>query len=143
MLGRLHFLLYIKAYLRKYTHLSACSQLILQFTSQSAMNQTLKTLQQDLDTLPTWKRLWDMNFNPCKCWVLHITKSRHPAQHIYMLHGQALEAPNHAKYLGVDSNKDLSWNTHINRITANANRTLGFLKWNIKTQHTGIRTLVR
>ena len=33
-------------------------------------------------------------------------------------------------------------NTHtfINRITANANRTLGFLKRNIKTKHAGIRT---
>ena len=73
------------------------------------------------------------------CQVLHITKSRHPAQHIYILHGQALEAADHAKYLGMDISKDLSWNTHINRITANANMTLGFLR-NIKTQHTGIRT---
>ena len=50
--------------------------------------------------------LWDMDFNPSKCQVLHISKSRHPAQHIYiyiyMLHGQALEAMDHAKYLGVD-----------------------------------------
>ena len=57
-----------------------------------------------------------------------------------MLHGQALEAADHTKYLGVDISKDLSWNTHINQITANANRTLGFLKRNIKTQYTGIRT---
>ena len=74
------------------------------------------TLQQDLDTLQTWERLWDMDFNPSKCQVLHISKSRHPAQHINMLHGQALEAMDHAKYLGVDISKDLSWNTHIIRI---------------------------
>ena len=30
-----------------------------------------------------------------------------------MLHGQVLEAMDHAKYLGVDISKDLSWNTHI------------------------------
>ena len=53
---------------------------------------------------------------------------------IYMLHGQALEAMDHAKYLGVDISKDLSWNTIINRIYTNANRTLGFLKRNIKTK---------
>ena len=69
-----------------------------------------------------------MDFNLSKCQVLHISKSRHPAQHIYMLHGQVLEAMDHAKYLGVDISKDLSWNTHINRISTNANRTLGFLK---------------
>ena len=46
----------------------------------------------------------------------------------------------HAKYLGVGISKDLSWNTHINRISTNANRTLGFLKRNIKTKNTAIRT---
>ena len=64
-------------------------------------------LQQDLDILQTWENLWDMDFNPSKCQVLHISKSRHPAQHIYMLHGQALEAVDHTKYLGVDICKDM------------------------------------
>ena len=66
--------------------------------------------------------------------MLHISKSRHPAQHIYMLHGQVLEAMDHAKYLGVDISKDLSWNTHINRISTNA------MKRNINTKNTAIRT---
>ena len=65
---------------------------------------------EDLGTLQTWERLWDMDFNPSKCQVLHISKSRYPAQHMYMLYGQALEAMDHAKYLGVDISKDLSWN---------------------------------
>ena len=29
------------------------------------------TLQQDLDTLQTWENMWDMDFNPSKCQVLH------------------------------------------------------------------------
>ena len=52
-----------------------------------------------------------------------------------MLHGQVLEAMDHAKYLGVDISKDLSWNTH----STYANRTLGFLKRNIKTKNAAIR----
>ena len=65
-----------------------------------------------------------------------------------MLHGQALEAMDHGKYLGMDIIKDLSWNTHINRISTNANRTLGFLKRNNRTKNTAIctaayQTLVR
>ena len=52
-------------------------------------------------------------FNPSKCQVLHITKSRHPAQHIYTLRGQALEAAGHAKFLGVDIGKDLRCNIHL------------------------------
>ena len=110
------------------------------FADDTAIYITVNThsdsdaFQQVLDTLQTWERLWDMDFNPSKCQVLHIFKSRHPAQHIYMLHEQALEAMGHAKYLGVDISKDLSWNTHINRISTNANRTLSFLKRNIKTK---------
>ena len=54
-----------------------------------------------------------------------------------MLNGQVLdvEAAEHAQTLGEDISKDLSLNTHINRITARANRTLSFLEWNIKTKH--------
>ena len=44
-----------------------------------------------------------------------------------------LKKVDHAKYLSVDIIKDLSWNKHINTISGNANRTLGFLKKNIKT----------
>ena len=94
------------------------------------------TLQQDLDTLQTWERLWDMDFNQSKCKVLHISKSRNLAQYVYILHGLALEAMDHAKYLGVDISNDLSWNTHINRISTNANKTQDFLKGtsSLKTQ---------
>ena len=69
--------------------------------SQSIITLDSDTLQQDLDTLQTWERLWDMDFNPSKCQVLNIFKSRHLAQHIYKLHGQALEAMDHAKYLSL------------------------------------------
>ena len=148
VLGPLLFLLYIND-LPENIH----SQVRL-FAHDTAIYITINnhsdsvTLQQDIDTLQTWECLWDMDFNPSKCQVLHISKSRHPAQHIYMLHGQVLEAMDHAKYLGVDISKDLSWNTHINRISTNANRTLGFLKRNIKTKNTAIctaayQTLVR
>jgi len=50
--------------------------------------------------------------------------------------------------LGVNISSDLSLNNHINNITTKGNRTLGFLRRNIETRHTGIRemaykTLVR
>ena len=43
-------------------------------------------------------------------------------KYLQLFNGQALEAADHAKYLSVDISKDLSWNTHINRITANAKK---------------------
>ena len=51
-------------------------------------------------------------------------------------------------YLGIDISSDLSWNCHVDRITGNANRTLGFIRRNIKTKMSGVcetayNTLVR
>ena len=43
--------------------------------------------------------------------------------------------------LGVDISSNLSWNTHVDRITANANRPLGFIKRNIKTKSPQIREI--
>ena len=120
-----------------YTHRSDFLQMTRQSISLSIITLTWIPFSK---TLQTWEHPSDMDFNPSKCQVLHISKSRHPAQHIYMLHGQALETMDHAKHLGVDISKDLNWNTRINRISTNANRTLGFLKRNMKTKNTAICT---
>ena len=37
-----------------------------------------------------------------------------------------------AKYLGITIHKQASWDSHINAITAKANKTLGFLRQNLK-----------
>ena len=79
-------------------------------------------LQQDLDKLQSWEAAWDMEFNPSKCQVLHITKSKQPIKTHYALHGQGLEATSSARYLGMDITSDLSWNTHIDRTVNKANR---------------------
>ena len=73
-----------------------------------------KTLQNDLDTLQTWERTWDMEFNPCKCQVLHISRANQPIQSQYTLHGEILESVDCARYLGVSVSKDLTRNNLIN-----------------------------
>ena len=87
-------------------------------------------------------------FNPSKCQVVRVTASRRPINTLYYVHGQVLEAVTSARYLGVDISSDLSWNSHIHRITGNANSILGFLKRNIKiklpkVRETAYNTLVR
>ena len=47
-------------------------------------------LREDLD-VQQWEADWDMEFNPRKCQVLQITRSRSPIQTTYILHGQTLE----------------------------------------------------
>ena len=67
---------------------------------------------------------------------------------LYRLHGEILETGSCAKYLGVDITSDLSWGSHVDRITNSANKTLGFIKRNVRTKMSGVReaaynTLVR
>ena len=50
-----------------------------------------QVLQSDLDTLQQWERTWDMEFNPSKCQVLHITRAKKHIETNYSMHGQILE----------------------------------------------------
>ena len=105
-------------------------------------------LQNDLDKLSLWESQWDMEFNPSKCQVVRVTTARKAINTVYTLHGQILEVVTSAKYLGVDISSGLSWNSHIDRITGNANRTLGYIRRNIKSKNQKVRetaynTLVR
>ena len=70
----------------------------------------------------------------------NITRSRSPLPTTYTLHGETLEAVASARYLGVDIANDLSWKTHVSRIINNANKSLGFLRRNLKTKK---KTLLR
>ena len=78
-------------------------------------------LQKNLDKLAVWEARWDMEFNPSKCQVVQVTRSRKPISCTDRLHGHVLETFTSAKYLGVDVSSGLTWNSHIDRITGNAN----------------------
>ena len=82
-----------------------------------------------------------MEFNPSKCQVIRVTSSRTPLQTQYILHGQVLETVSSARYLGVDISSNLKWNTHVDRIAANASRSLGFIKRKVKTKSPKIREM--
>jgi hypothetical protein len=93
------------------------------YLTLTSKNQS-KVLQNDLCTLEKWSYDWDMEFNPSKCQVIHVTRSKTGIQ---------LDSTSSARYLGVDITSDLTWDTHINRVTQKANCSLGFLRRNIKT----------
>ena len=98
-----------------------------------------KKLQNDLNVLQEWEKEWDMEFNLSKCQVVHYTRSKRPIQTSYTMHGQVLDSVDSARYLGVDIASDLNCTKHVNQITANASISLGYLKGNILTKHSGIR----
>ena len=61
-----------------------------------------------------------MEFNPSKCQVVHITRSRRHINTSYCMHGKVLDSVGSARYLGLDIASDLNFNHHINRVSANA-----------------------
>ena len=56
-------------------------------------------LQDDLHKLELWEGNWNMEFNPSKCQVIHISTSRNPIDTSHTLHGQVLEATSSVRYL--------------------------------------------
>ena len=74
-----------------------------------------------------------MRFNPTKSNVIRIPpKNKEPLLYPYTLHGHTLEPVNSAKYFGVSILNNLSWKKHIQNVTAKGNRTLGFVKRDLK-----------
>ena len=90
-------------------------------------------LQADLNTLAIWEQKWGMDFHPQKCSVLRVTRSRSPFIGDYTLKGIKLAEEKSSKYLGVDIQSDLSWKTHIDRVTKKANNMLGFIRRNLSS----------
>ena len=113
------------------------------FADDTAVYLTVTNMQdsQVLQSDQHWERTWDMQFNPGKCQVIHITRSKCPVKARYFMHNQELESVDAAKYLGVTISKDLSWKHHINNITSTANKTLGFVKRNVVAKNKDIKTM--
>ena len=98
-------------------------------SGNGAVLQFTKTLGQTLSV----GSQWDMEFNH--------TTARKAINSVYTLHGQILEVVTvtSAKYLGVDTSGGLSWNSHIDRITGNANKAVGYKCRNIKAKNQKVR----
>ncbi len=95
--------------------------------------------QKDLTALEKWETDWQMQFHPQKCTVNSVTAKRTHISTDYKLHGHTLQTEKDSKYLGVTISSNLKWDNHIGNITNKANRTLGFLRRNMRGCNTMIR----
>ncbi|XP_076451278.1 uncharacterized protein LOC143287217 [Babylonia areolata] len=73
-----------------------------------------------------------MEFHPQKCSTLTVSWKRNKIAPVYELHGQNLENVNTTKYLGVNIQDKVQWESHIDSITKKARKTLGFVRRNLK-----------
>ena len=102
-------------------------------------NSDALTLQRDLDKLAQWEQLWKMAFHPDKCNVLTISRNKTPKKFKYCLHDHVLESVDKVNNMGVTISDDLKWESHINNICGKANKTLGFLRRNLKIGSTSVK----
>ena len=137
VLGPILFLIYINDLPEYLEH----SKLRL-FADDSIIYREIKTqddchkLQLDLDSAARWESDWLMAFHPDKCTNLSISQKKNNYRHNYILHNHILESVTSAKYLGITLQSNLKWNKHIDNIVSNGNRSLSFLKRNLKIANT-------
>lgn len=105
-------------------------------------------LQHDLDAINTWCSTWLLSLNVSKCAHITFTRSQHRSVRSYLLGASLVSKVHSYKYLGVHLTSNLSWSNHINAITNEANRSLGYFLRNLKAapssvKHQAFTTLVR
>lgn len=106
-------------------------------------------LQTDLNNLSDWCNKWLMRLNVMKCKYMRISLRDNTANTCtYNLHGASLSQVDSYKYLGLHITKNLSWQVHVDYITNNSNRTLGYLRRNFSSAPSSLKltlykTLVR
>lgn len=86
-------------------------------------------LQSDLDVIALWCNSWQMELNTNKCKSMRVSRSNSLCP-TYSINNKSLESVTCYKYLGVHITSDLTWNTHVEYVVSNANRTLGYIKRN-------------
>lgn len=97
---------------------------------KSAHDQNL--LQKDLMALNEWAEAWGMKFNPKKCNILRISRSRSPYTQIYLMGNEILQEKHDAKYLGITISDKLDWSSHVSVLAKKASNTLSFVRRNLK-----------
>ena len=110
--------------------------------------QDEKLLQEDMNKLSQWEDTWGMQFHPEKCEHITVTRKRNPMRTSYKLRGHQLKTVTQTKYLGVNINSKLDWKEHVDKISKKANKTLGFIRRNLKnapkdTREMAYKALVR
>ena len=76
-------------------------------------------LQEDLEALEEWEKLWQMQFHPEKCQVIRINHNKCLERKTdYKLQGHTLEVLDSGKYPRVNISSDLSWHTHVDAMAA-------------------------
>jgi len=84
--------------------------------------------QSDIDNIYRWTLQNRMEFNVKKCKLMRICKKRSALLSDLHLNNSTPESTSEFCDLGLITNDNLSWNSHIDKITRKANKILGLKK---------------
>ena len=62
---------------------------------------------------------------------LRITNKLHPLAYDYFMNDIHIQQVEHAKYLGIIIDKNLTWSEHVKKVVNKANSVRGFLQRNL------------
>lgn len=101
-----------------------------------------KYLQDDINAISNWCDIWLRQFKVTKCKTMCVTRSNLPPPNYY-LNNVPLEAVTSYKYLGLLLTSTLSWSLHIDRVTSDTNRMLGYSRRNFSSAPTSLKLIVQ
>ena len=87
-------------------------------------------VENDLIKLEIWENTWLLKFNTAKCKVLHLDINNNPCND-YVLDGNALEAVDSEKDLGLIISKDLKWDEQVKSSLCKANQMIAWITRNV------------
>lgn len=96
-------------------------------------------LQNDLDRINNWCKTWLMTLNISKCKIISFTRKSVRSLFPYNINNNTLARTTWYKYLGVHLTQNLSWVDHIATVSANASRSLGYLRRNLQSTTPHVR----
>lgn len=98
-------------------------------------------LQEDLDLITDWCATWLMHLNSTKCKVMSFSRKHSKSNFWYSVNTSTLSEVSSFKYLGITLTPNLSWTTHICNVCANAAKSLGYLRRNLRSSPSLTRKL--
>ena len=82
-------------------------------------------LQRDIAILYEWTKIWLLNFNIGKCYLLHLDSTHCYGE--YYINGSVITPTGAVKDLGIIVDSSLKFHTHTSTVTARANRMLALI----------------
>ena len=102
------------------------------FFRQIFTSEDTSAMQDDLNTLYEWSKLWLLKFHPGKCVTLRLSLHKPRNKHTYYLGENKLENVEEAKDLGIIVDYKLKFQKHISTKVNKANQSWGTIKRTFK-----------